>query len=178
MSSSLPGTDIASVFGVPAEVGAAVNEFRSCELSTIARDGTPVTWPTAPFFEPEQRRFFVTSAVALAQKTFNIQRDPRVAMLFSNPTGSGLVSPPVVLIQGDAEVSPALAQPDDERFDWMSRLIFERQPVGVTMLGAVRGPVRSLADWYCWRILVYIHPRRIRWWPDGDYGRPCGEVML
>lgn len=178
MSTSAPRADISSVFGVPADVGAAVNEFRSCELSTIARDGTPVTWPTAPFFEPEKRRFLVTSSVALAQKTFNIKRDPRVAMFFSNPTGSGLVSPPAVLIQGDAEVSPALAQPDDERFDWMSRLMFERQPIGVTMLGAVRGPVRNLADWYCWRIFIYIHPRRIRWWPNGDCSRPYGEVVL
>ncbi len=41
-------TDFAAVFGVPAEVSAVVREFRSCELSTIARDGTPVAWPTMP----------------------------------------------------------------------------------------------------------------------------------
>jgi hypothetical protein len=178
MSSVSPAADFATVFGVPAEVGAVVREFRSCELSTLARDGTPVTWPTAPFFEPERRRFFITSSVGLAQKAFNVQRDRRVAMLFSNPTGSGLVRPPVVLIQGDAEVSAELDQPDDERFEPMTRLMFERQPIGITLMGAIPGPLRHLADWYCWRLSIYIRPRRIRWWPEGDLGRACGEVVL
>jgi hypothetical protein len=95
-----PVPDFASVFDVPAEVGAVVREFRSCEFSTLARDGTPVTWPTVSFFEAEQRRFLITSSIGLAQKALNVRRDPRVAMLFSNPTGSGLVSPPQVLIEG------------------------------------------------------------------------------
>jgi hypothetical protein len=60
--------DFAAVFGVPAEVGAVVREFRSCELSTFARDGTPVTWPTMPFFEPDHRRFLITSFIGLAQE--------------------------------------------------------------------------------------------------------------
>ncbi len=169
--------DFASVFGVPAEVGAVVREFRSCEFSTFARDGTPVTWPTMPFFEPDHRRFLITSSVGLAQKALNIRRDGRVAMLFSDPTGSGLVRPPSVLIQGAAESPEDLAQFDD-RFKPMTRLMFERQPVGVTLMGALPGPLRHLVDWYCWRVLIYVHPRRIRWWPDGDLGRAFGEVVL
>jgi len=105
--------DFSTVFGVPVEVGAVVREFRSCELSTFARDGTPVTWPTMPFFEPDRQRFLITSSVGLAQKALNIRRDGRVAMLFSDPTGSGLVRPPAVLIQGDAESPEELAQFDD-----------------------------------------------------------------
>ena len=75
--------DFSEIFGVPAEVGAVVREFRTCELSTLARDGTPVTWPTVAFFEPDQRRFFITSSVGLAQKAFHVRRDGRVALLFS-----------------------------------------------------------------------------------------------
>src|SRR3982074_3655121 len=65
--------DFSKIFGVPAEVGAVVREFRSCELSTFARDGTPVTWPTMPFFEPDRQRFLITSSVGLAQKALNIR---------------------------------------------------------------------------------------------------------
>lgn len=64
-------SDFATVFGVPPEVGAVVREFRSCEFSTLARDGTPVTWPTLPFFDHAQRRFLITCSIGLAQKAFN-----------------------------------------------------------------------------------------------------------
>ena len=177
MSAVTTPTDFSTVFGVPAEVGAVVREFRTCELSTIARDGTPVTWPTAAFFEPERRRLFITSSVGLAQKAANVRRDARVALLFSNGTGSGLVRPPHVLIQGDAEAPPELAQLD-ERFEWITRVMLERQPVGITLMGVLPGPLRHLADWYGWRVLVYVRPRRIRWWQDGDLSGASGEVAL
>ena len=170
-------SDFATIFGVPAEVGAVVREFRSCELSTFARDGTPVTWPTTPFFEPDRRRFLITSSIGLAQKTYNIRRDGRVAMLFSTATGSGLVHPPCVLIQGDAEAPDELGQLD-ERFESMTRLLLERQPVGITLMGALPAALRHLADWYCWRLFIYVRPRRIRWWPDGDLREAYGEVVL
>ncbi len=169
--------DFASLFGVPAEVGAVVRDFRSCEFSTLARDGTPVTWPTMPFFEAEERRFLITSSVGLAQKALNVRRDSRVAMLFSNPTGSGLISPPHVLIQGDAEAPEELGRMD-ERFEPMTRLLFERQPVGLTLMGAIPGALRHLGDWYCWRVLIYVRPRRIRWWSENDPDTTGGEVVL
>ena len=169
--------DFATTFGVPAEVGAVVHEFRSCELSTLARDGTPVTWPTMPFFLAGERRFLITSSVGLAQKALNIRRDHRVAMLFSNATGSGLVSPPQVLIQGDAEAPEELGTMD-ERSEALTRLAFERQPVGITLIGAIPGPLRHLVDWYCWRVFIYVRPRRIRWWRETDRGRVGGEVVL
>jgi hypothetical protein len=170
--------DFASVFGVPPAVGAVVREFRSCEFSTLARDGTPVTWPTMPFFEPEHRRFLITTSIGLAQKAFNIRRDGRVAMLFSNPTGSGLVSPPLVLIQGDADAPEALTSLAEGFGVERAQLLFERQPVGITLIAVMPGPVRKLADWYAWRIFIHVRPRRIRWWPDGDPEGPCGEVVV
>jgi hypothetical protein len=62
MTTDRVSADFAEIFGVPPTVGAVVREFRSCEFSTLARDGTPVTWPTMPFFEPEHRRFLITSS--------------------------------------------------------------------------------------------------------------------
>ncbi len=168
--------DFAGIFNVPTAVGAVVREFRSCEFSTLARDGTPVTWPTLPFFDHARRRFLITCSIGLAQKAFNVRRDGRVAMLFSNPTGSGLSSPPLVLIQGDAEAPEDLTPPADGYIE-RAQLVFERQPVGITMIAVMPGPLRKLAEWYGWRIFIYVRPRRIRWWPDGDLDRPCGEVV-
>ncbi len=39
---------------------------------------------------PETGKFLLTTSVALPVKAFNIRRDPHVALLFSDPTGSGL----------------------------------------------------------------------------------------
>jgi hypothetical protein len=168
--------DFAGIFNVPESVGAVVREFRSCEFSTLARDGTPVTWPTLPFFDHTDHRFLITCSIGLAQKAFNVRRDGRVAMLFSNPMGSGLVAPPSVLIQGDAEAPEDLTAPA-EGFLERAQLVFERQPVGITMIGVLPGPIRKLADWYGWRIFIHVRPRRIRWWLDGDHERPNGEVV-
>ncbi|HEX8132733.1 MAG TPA: pyridoxamine 5'-phosphate oxidase family protein, partial [Actinomycetes bacterium] len=87
---------------LPREVEAVFREFRTCELSTVARDGTPITWPTLPFWQPERTRFTITTSIGLAQKALNVRRDPRVSLLFSDPTASGLSRPVAVLVQGDA----------------------------------------------------------------------------
>ena len=45
----------------------------------------------------------ITASISLSQKVFNVRRNPRVSLLFSNPTASGLENPPAVLVQADAE---------------------------------------------------------------------------
>ena len=52
---------------------------------------------------PDEKRFTITTSIVLAQKAFNVRRNPRVSLLFSDPTVSGLDNPPAVLVQGDAE---------------------------------------------------------------------------
>jgi hypothetical protein len=47
-------------------------------------------------------RFLLFTSIGMPQKAFNIRRDPKVSLLFSNPTGSGVANPGAVLIQGDA----------------------------------------------------------------------------
>src|SRR5690348_12211437 len=112
---------------LPPEVRAVFSAFRTCEFSTLARDGTPITWPTLPFYDEAKGQFLVTTSIGLPQKVFNVRRNPRVALLFSDPTASGLDAPPAVLVQGDArapdEVVTSLRGSEDAL-----RLIFERQP--------------------------------------------------
>ena len=85
------------------EVEDVFEESRTCEMSTLARDGTPITWPTLPFWYSDEKRFTITTSIGLAQKALNVRRDQRVSLLFFNPTASGLEHPPAVLVQGDAE---------------------------------------------------------------------------
>jgi hypothetical protein len=51
----------------------------------------------------------ITTSVGLKQKALNVRRDPRVSLLFSDPTASGLADPPAVLVQGE------VTSPDEVR---------------------------------------------------------------
>lgn len=99
---------------LPPEVEAVFREFRTCEMSTLARDGAPITWPTLPFWRPDEGRF-----------------EDEVRQVFRRQPASGFYS---------------------------------SNPI-----------TRYLFDWYYMRLTIYVSPRRILWWPAGDFGRtPLG----
>jgi hypothetical protein len=151
---------------LPAAVAAVLREFRTCELATLAKDGTPVTWPTEPFYQPEKDRFIISTSIGLPQKAFNIRRNPRVSLFFSTPTGSGLLDPPAVLVQGDATVSDEIITTFDNELEEFGPIAFARQPAG--QLYSSNALLRHLFDWYYMRLLIYVTPRRILWWDHGD----------
>jgi hypothetical protein len=162
-------------FDLPAEVVAVFREFRTCELSTQTKDRSPITWPTLPFFDTDNGQFFVTTSIALPQKVFNIRRNPRVALLFSDPTASGLADPPMVLVQGDA-VAPDEIVTTIKGYEDQLRMVFERQPgSGIYSSNPL---MRYLYDWYYMRLVMMITPRRVRWWPRGDFTRAPHEAEL
>lgn len=153
---------------LPAEVRAVFRAFRTCEFSTLARDGTPITWPTLPFYDEENGRFLVTTSISLPQKVYNVRRDGRVALLFSDSTASGLDAPPAVLVQGDAE-APDEISTSVRGFEDALRLVYRRQPASA--MYSANPLTRALFDWYSMRLLIYVAPRRILWWPRGDFAR-------
>ena len=161
------------ISNLPLEVEAVFREFRTCEMSTLARDGSPITWPTLPFWRPDEGRFLITTSIGLPHKAFNIRRNPRVSLLFSNPTASGLTNPPAVLVQGDGE-APDEVVTSVEGFEDEVRRVFRRQPASGFYSS---NPVtRYLFDWYYMRLTIYVSPRRILWWPGGNFERSPLEV--
>jgi len=154
------------IIELPSEVEAVFREFRTCEMSTLARDGTPITWPTLPFWYPGEGRFLITTSIGLPHKAFNVRRNPRVSLLFSDPTASGLTDPPAVLVQGDAEAPDEVVTLVDGFEDELRRA-FGRQPASGFYSG---NPVaRYLFDWYYMRLMIHVNPRRILCWPGGDF---------
>ncbi len=160
-------------FALSPEVEEVFREFRTCEFSTLARDGTPITWPLVTLWQPEEQRFVLTTSIGLPNKAFNARRDGRVSLLFSDPTASGLDEPPAVLVQGDAVVSEVIhTSPNDLKEYW--KRIWRIQPAG-----KVYGSnflTRSPMDWYYMRLYIYVEPRRILVWPDGDFAKTPEEV--
>jgi len=160
---------------IPEEVEAVFREFRTCEFSTIARDGTPITWPMLPFWRPETRQFMTTTSIGLPDKAFNIRRDPRVSLLFSDPTGSGLAHSPTVLVQGQA-VTPDVVTTSIGAFEKEVKLVYRRQPSGA--IWSSNPLLRWYFDWYFMRLEITITPTRILWWEAGDLSVPPRVVEL
>jgi hypothetical protein len=63
-----------------------------------------------------------------------------------------------------------------EELDALGRLIMVRQPVSARY--SANPLTRRLSDWYLMRLLIYVTPRRIRWWPQGDFSRPAVELEV
>lgn len=160
---------------VPAEAKAVFREFRTCEMSTLAKDGTPITWPILPFWRPEEGRFLVTTSIGLPQKAFNVRRNPHVSLLFSDPVGSGLAKPPAVLVQGDAE-APDEVVAFTQELEAELEEAYRRQPAAG--MYSSNPLLRYLFDWYYMRLMIHVTPRRILWWIDGDFNQtPCELEM-
>lgn len=140
---------------LPSDVEAVVRAFRTAELSTLAKDGTPITWPVLPFFDAREGVFRVTTSIALDQKARNIRRDGRVSLLFSDPTASGLTAPFAVLVRGDAIAPDEMTTSVEGMEDDLVELL-RRQPSGaIYQSNAI---MRRLFDWYYMRLSIGIRP--------------------
>jgi hypothetical protein len=150
---------------LPSEVLGVLREFRTCEFSTVNRGGYPVTWPTLPFLDMANNQVIVTTSIGLPEKVYNVRRNGRVALFFSDPTASGLQKPPAVLIQGDA-IAPDEISTEVAGVEELLAEVFRRQPdSGFYSANAF---TRWLFDWYYMRLMILVTPRRVLWWQGGD----------
>ena len=111
----------------------------------------------------------------MPQKAFNIRRNPKVSMLFSEPTGSGIAQPGAVLIQGDATAEDRIVTDlsSDPDLAALAETLAARQPAGAfwsTQLG------RRLGWPYYIRLLIYVTPRRALYWPTRDFSTTPAEL--
>jgi hypothetical protein len=160
-------------FDVPAEVAAVFRDFRTTEFTTIGKDGTPATWPLTAVYYPDSGEFLAATSIGLSQKAVNIDRNPRVSLLFSEPRASKLSNPPAALVQGDA-VTGAITTFDGIEDLWEK--IYRFQPAA---RWATRGPLMKwmMGRWYHVRIPLRIVPSRILWWADADFSKDPLEVV-
>jgi hypothetical protein len=153
-----------------------INDYFTCEFTTFARDGSPVTWPVTPLLL-DDGRFFLTTSIGLPQKAFNIRRNPKVSMLFSEPKGSGVTEPGAVLIQGQATADDRIVTDasSDRDFSEIMNTYTTRQPAS-----ALWSSWLGKRMWwsYYMRILIYVTPRRAWFWPTRDFASAPEELDL
>jgi len=90
---------------LPTEVQQVFDRFRTTAYTTLDSQGQPVCWPATPSYEPGDPCIDVRTAPGDSEDARDVRANPKVALLFSEPAGSGLDDPPQVLIQGTAAVA-------------------------------------------------------------------------
>jgi hypothetical protein len=151
---------------LPREVRDVFGRFVTCEYTTVDRRGQPITWPVNPYYEPDDICIDLSTGLGYPKKANDARANPKVALLFSDPTGCGIEDAPAVLVQGTADVDDRDLAANRERYarEWPRKL-----PGMDRMLPPK--PVRGLFNWYFTRIYVHVRPERVFVWPEQDFAR-------
>jgi hypothetical protein len=152
---------------IPAQVKEVLSQFYTCEVTTVNRQGQPITWPSLPYYDEASGTILLTASIAFPVKAFNARNHPQVSLLFSDPTGTNLDRAPAVLVQGDATVSELLDYTRPEILA-LFRVTADRQPDSRNFTS--NRLVRRLFRWYLFqRLVITVRPRRLLIWPEGDF---------
>jgi hypothetical protein len=164
---------------LPPEVQSVFDRFITTELTTVDQRGQPITWPVTPYYRPGEPCIDVTTGLGYPKKANDARANPFVALLFSDPTGSGLDDPPMVLVQGSAQVDDRDLDANRRRY---ARESLEKLP-GTAKRQPPSTPRRRFLDWYYTRIYIHVRPERVYAWAHGQisespdlYGTHIEEV--
>ncbi len=139
------------------------DRFITTEYTTIDRHGQPITWPVTPYHHREEGCVDVTTGLGYPKKAYDARANPKVALLFSDPTGSDLEDPPMVLVQGIADMDDRDLDANRERY-WAES--YEKLP-GIRNMHPPKF-LRGAFSWYYTRYYVHVRPERVFIWPRGD----------
>ena len=101
---------------LPAEARECFSSFITTEYTTIDARQQPITWPVTPYYTDGGPTIDVTTGLGYPKKADDARRNPRVSLLFSDPTGSGAGSAARVLVQGIAHVDEEDLEANRERY--------------------------------------------------------------
>jgi len=149
---------------LPSELQTVFDRFITTEYTTIDAHGQPITWPVTPYHDRERGTVDVTTGLGYPKKARDAQKNSRVSLLFSDPTGSGLEAPAAVLVQGTADVDDRNLEENRKRYRKES---LEKLPGAKDLMPPEF--VQRFLDWYFTRIYVHVRPERVLVWPSGDF---------
>ena len=148
---------------LPSEVQQVFDRFVTTEFTTVDRSGQPICWPVTPYYRPGDTCIDVTTALGAPKKALDARANPKVALLFSDPTGSGMETAPQVLVQGTADVDYRDLDANRDRY---RREAVEKKPGSRTLTPPK--PLERALDFHYTRLYVHVRPERVYVWPGGD----------
>jgi hypothetical protein len=150
---------------LPPEICEVFDRFITTEYVTVDGRGQPIAWPVTPYHHREEGCVDVTTGIGYPKKADDAAKNPKVALLFSDPTGSGIEDAPMVLVQGTARVDEEDLKANRDRY---AREGAAKLPAA--QKGQPPKLLRGMFTWYYDRIYVHVRPERVYVWPGGDVG--------
>jgi Pyridoxamine 5'-phosphate oxidase len=148
---------------LPQEVQAVFDRFVTTELTTVDGRGQPITWPVTPYYSLGGPCIDVTTGLGYPKKANDARANPLVSLLFSEPTGSGLSDPPMVLVQGSATIDDADLEANRKRY---ARESIEKLPETAKLHPP--DALKRMLNWYYTRIYIKVRPERVYVWERGQ----------
>jgi hypothetical protein len=148
---------------LPLEVQQVFNRFITTEFTTVDSRGRPICWPLTPYYEQGDQCIDVTTALGAPKKAEDARANPKVSLLFSDPTGSGMDDAPQVLVQGIADVDARDLEANRVRY---TRESAAKLPGSKDMMPPK--PLERLFSFYYTRLYIHVRPERVYVWPQGD----------
>lgn len=143
---------------LPDKIEELLNAALVSELTVLARDGRPVTYPLIPLYDGT--KIYMHSSVLFSKKLEHIKANPRVSVAITDRVATPVESFSRATIQGDARVIE-----DDLHSGWEK---------SVLPLWAAKEPIikdlvkkRFAMPLFWERAVIEITPLRAFWWPSG-----------
>jgi pyridoxamine 5'-phosphate oxidase-like protein len=155
---------------LPVDVQQVFDRFITTEFTTVDARGRPICWPITPYYEPGDPCIDVTTALGAPKKANDALANPKVSLLFSDPTGSEIEDSPQVLVQGTADVDSRDLEANRVRY---TRESAAKLPGSKDMMPPK--PLQRLFSFYYTRLYIHVRPERVYVWPGGD---PTREPRL
>jgi hypothetical protein len=148
---------------LPPELREVFERFITTEYVTVDGKGQPIAWPVTPYHDTARGCIDVTTGVGYPKKADDASAHPQVALLFSDPTGSNIGDPPMVLVQGTAAVDETDLKANRQRY-----VREAKAKLPEAMKVTPPGFVQSMLSWYFDRIYIHVRPERVFVWRGGD----------
>ena len=144
---------------LPVEVEELLNAALVAELTVVAGNGRPVTYPLIPLYDGTH--IYMTSSVLFSKKLEHIKANPRVSVTITDPVGAAVEPFRRATIQGDARVIE-----DDLHSGWeghVGDLWIAKEPIVKDLIKK-----RFAMPLFWERSIIEITPKRGLIWSGGD----------
>jgi general stress protein 26 len=144
---------------LPSEVTALLDAALVAELTVIAADGRPISYPLIPFWDGS--RVLFTSAVLFSRKLEHIEANPKVSVALSDPVAMPSTPFHRAVIEGNAKVLVH----EDPHTSWERLLpLWRVKEPAIDMFVKKRFGIPLFFE----RHTIEIEPTRVLLWRDGD----------